>query len=59
MQLDDLEIEAFYEAFQLFDENGDQTIDAQELGNVMRTLGKPVNRDQLNDMMGLADKNND
>ena len=57
LQLDAEEIDAFYEAFQLFDENGDQTIDAQELKNVMKALGKPVTPQQLNTMMGNADKN--
>ena len=42
LELDSEEIEAFWEAFQLFDENGDQTIDERELGNVMKALGRPV-----------------
>ena len=59
LELDEEEIEAFWEAFQLFDENGDQTIDERELGNVMKALGRPVAPETVKNMVRHADRNKD
>mmetsp|Transcript_3777 Transcript_3777/g.5047 ORF Transcript_3777/g.5047 Transcript_3777/m.5047 type:complete len:80 (+) Transcript_3777:14-253(+) len=59
LQLDEEEILAFYDAFNLFDENGDQTISISELGTVMKALGKEVPDEQLRAMMASVDMNGD
>jgi len=42
--------------FREFDHNGDGTIDRQELDQVFKSLGKTFSQDELDRMIGLADK---
>uniref|UniRef100_A0A1I8F7D6 EF-hand domain-containing protein n=1 Tax=Macrostomum lignano TaxID=282301 RepID=A0A1I8F7D6_9PLAT len=44
------------ESFALFDKNGDGSISAEELGEVMKTLGQFPNADELQDMMRQVDE---
>ncbi|KAJ1458399.1 hypothetical protein M885DRAFT_512803 [Pelagophyceae sp. CCMP2097] len=46
-KLDADEVDELREAFQLFDEDGDGTINQEELGTVMRSLGQDVAGPQL------------
>ena len=46
-KLTKLEIEQFKECFQMFDKDGDGTINTKELGAVMRSLGKDGPRRSL------------
>lgn len=45
----------FYEAFRLFDRDGDGTIDVTELGTVMTSLGQNVSEEDLNDIIKEVD----
>uniref|UniRef100_A0A1I8GC76 Calmodulin n=1 Tax=Macrostomum lignano TaxID=282301 RepID=A0A1I8GC76_9PLAT len=47
------------ESFALFDKNGDGSISAEELGEVMKTLGQFPNADELQDMMRQVDEDGD
>nr|XP_043610451.1 probable calcium-binding protein CML20 isoform X2 [Erigeron canadensis] len=44
------------EAFELFDTDGNGTIDAKELSNAMRALGFEMTKEQINDMIADVDK---
>ncbi|KAL8215354.1 hypothetical protein R6Q59_026546 [Mikania micrantha] len=44
------------EAFDLFDADGNGTIDANELGNAMRALGFEMNKEQINEMIEEVDR---
>mmetsp|Transcript_4483 Transcript_4483/g.12680 ORF Transcript_4483/g.12680 Transcript_4483/m.12680 type:complete len:153 (-) Transcript_4483:127-585(-) len=58
MSLDDYtedQIAEFKEAFSLFDKDGDGTIDADELGTVMRSLGHQPTDEDIEDMIREAD----
>ena len=48
--LDELKV-----AFSYFDRNHDGSIEADELGDVMRSLGYKVTADELREMIGMAD----
>jgi calmodulin len=50
------EIAEFKEAFSIFDRDGDGTIDNDELGTVMRSLGYQPSEEEIEDMMREADK---
>jgi len=45
------QIAEFKEAFSLFDKDGDGTIDAQELGTVLRSLGNQPTEEEVEDMI--------
>ena len=62
VQFDDLthrltpeQIEEFKEAFDLFDRNGDGTIDTEEIGIILRSLGQNPTEKELLDMINEAD----
>ncbi|KAJ2919554.1 hypothetical protein MD484_g963, partial [Candolleomyces efflorescens] len=56
MSLSQDQIQAFKESFSLFDKDGDGTIDASELGTVMRSLGHNPTDTELRDMINEIDK---
>ena len=45
------QIAEFKEAFSLFDRDGDGTIDSDELGTVMRSLGHQPTEEEVEDMI--------
>lgn len=49
------QIEEFKEAFSLFDKDGDGTITAEELGVVMRSLGRKPTMEELKAMIAEVD----
>merc|ERR1719310_404277 len=49
------QIEEFREAFSLFDKDGDGTITIEELGIVMRSLGRKPTREELEAMIAEVD----
>lgn len=49
------QIAEYKEAFSLFDKDGDGTIDATELGTVMRSLGHQPSEEEIIDMINEAD----
>ncbi|XP_019636401.1 PREDICTED: calmodulin-A-like isoform X1 [Branchiostoma belcheri] len=55
LQLTEEQIGEFKEAFALFDQDGDGTITTEELGVVMRSLGRNPTEAQLQEMMNTAD----
>ena len=46
-------------AFSVFDQDGDGTINVDELGTVMKALGKETSEEELTEMMLQADANGD
>ncbi|XP_042904229.1 calmodulin isoform X1 [Parasteatoda tepidariorum] len=54
--LSDEQIAEFKEAFGLFDHNGDGSIEAAELGVVMRSLGQRPTESELVNMIRLVDQ---
>jgi calmodulin len=50
------QIAEFKEAFSLFDKDGDGTIDSEELGTVLRSLGNQPTDEDVEDMIREADK---
>mmetsp|Transcript_4347 Transcript_4347/g.9064 ORF Transcript_4347/g.9064 Transcript_4347/m.9064 type:complete len:149 (-) Transcript_4347:308-754(-) len=50
------QIAEFKEAFSLFDKDGDGTIDADELGTVLRSLGNQPTDEDVEDMIREADE---
>lgn len=50
------QIEEFKECFQMFDKDGDGTIDTKELGAVMRSLGQNPDGDEIEEMVDDADE---
>jgi len=55
LNLTEDQIEEFKEAFALFDKDGDGTITADELGVVMRSLGRNPTREELEAMIAEVD----
>ncbi|XP_060085138.1 uncharacterized protein LOC132564497 [Ylistrum balloti] len=52
--------ESLSEAFKVFDRDGNGWIDAKELENIVKMLGEdPLKETDVNDMMKIADTNND
>ncbi|XP_052766857.1 calmodulin-beta-like, partial [Mya arenaria] len=45
----------FREAFNLFDKDGDGTIDTKELGNAMKAMGQSPTEEELRDMIAEVD----
>ncbi|XP_077867089.1 neo-calmodulin-like isoform X2 [Saccoglossus kowalevskii] len=54
--LNDEDKAEFWEAFSLFDKNGDGTISIWELGTVMRSLGQNPTEDELQEMIKEVDE---
>lgn len=53
--IDDDEMEELREAFQMFDHDGDGTMNKEELGTVMRSLGQDVNHNNLDLLFDSVD----
>jgi len=51
--------ELFREAFQLFDKDGNGTIEIDELKIVLSSLGQPATQEELEELMKLADIDGD
>lgn len=52
----DMEMEEeLEEALRVFDKNGEGCLDATELKNIMRTLGEPIDDDDIHEMMKVAE----
>ena len=54
--LDNDEIEAFLEAFKLFDADNSNSISVSELKSVLKALGKDLTDEQIRVMMASTDK---
>eukprot|EP00536_Pseudo-nitzschia_multiseries_P002086 jgi/Psemu1/235350/estExt_Genewise1.C_280011 len=54
-QYSEEQIAEFKEAFSLFDKDGDGTIDSEELGGILRSLGNQPTEEEIEDMMREAD----
>jgi Ca2+-binding EF-hand superfamily protein len=52
------QVEHFREAFNLFDTDGGGSIDIEELGSCLRSLGKNLNEQELSDMIAEYDQEN-
>jgi len=50
-QYSEEQIAEFKEAFSLFDKDGDGTIDSEELGTVLRSLGNQPTDEEVEDMI--------
>eukprot|EP00999_Lentomonas_sp_LEN2_P000652 NODE_1649_length_781_cov_149.287462_g1600_i0.p1 GENE.NODE_1649_length_781_cov_149.287462_g1600_i0~~NODE_1649_length_781_cov_149.287462_g1600_i0.p1 ORF type:complete len:181 (+),score=23.81 NODE_1649_length_781_cov_149.287462_g1600_i0:73-615(+) len=57
-QLTHEQLSEFKEVFYLFDKDGDQTINTQELGNAMRSLGLNPSDQEVEDMIREVDVDN-
>ncbi|KAJ2661596.1 hypothetical protein IWW48_002305 [Coemansia sp. RSA 1200] len=57
-QVSEDQVSKFREAFALFDKDGDNFISAEELGSVMRSLGKNPTETELQDMIAEIDRDN-
>jgi Ca2+-binding EF-hand superfamily protein len=55
MALSDAEVEKLWEAFKVFDADGNGGVSAEELGQVMRSLGQSPNETDLRDMIKEVD----
>ena len=53
--LDPEEMEEWRTIFNLFDVDGDQTVTAEELGIVLRSMGQNPTQQELMDMIGQCD----
>jgi Ca2+-binding EF-hand superfamily protein len=53
--LSEQEVEKLWEAFKVFDEDGSGAISAEELGQIMRSLGQSPNDTELRDMIKEVD----
>ncbi|KAM9296913.1 troponin C, skeletal muscle [Gastrophryne carolinensis] len=51
--------EELAECFRIFDKNADGYIDAEELGEILRSSGESIAEDEIEELMKDADKNND
>jgi Ca2+-binding EF-hand superfamily protein len=49
-------VASYYEAFQLFDEDGSGELDTEELGNVIRSIGFQVSEAEVVDMVEESDE---
>ncbi|XP_035693466.1 calmodulin-like protein 1 [Branchiostoma floridae] len=58
-QLTEEQISEFREAFELFDKDGNGSIDAGELGTVMKSLGQKPTETELQDMINEVDTDGD
>jgi hypothetical protein len=56
-QLTDAQLQEFQEAFDLFDKDGDGTIDVEELGTLMRSMGQTTSVAQVRRMMDEVSRN--
>lgn len=54
-QLSQEQIDEFKEAFKLFDRDGDGTVDVDELGTVMKSLGQEPTEQEIRDMISEVD----
>lgn len=54
-ELTDEQIEEFRDAFSVFDQNGDGTINAKELGIVLRSLGQNPTEKELQEVINTVD----
>ncbi|KAJ9602693.1 hypothetical protein H2200_012887 [Cladophialophora chaetospira] len=54
-KLSDEELQAFKDVFALFDKDGSGTITAQELGEIMKSLGQNPSDSELQDMINEVD----
>ncbi|KAB7503159.1 Calmodulin [Armadillidium nasatum] len=52
-------LQKFREAFRFFDKDGDGSIDKQELGRVMRSLGQFATEEELREMLDEIDIDGD
>ena len=48
-------ISEYWQAFTVFDEDGDGTISTQELGNVMKSLGQELTEEEIKAMINEID----
>ena len=55
--LTEAQIEEFYVAFDWFDTDGSGTVDHEELGSVLRSLGQNPTAEEVADMMAEVDVN--
>ena len=53
--LNSQQVAEFKEAFEIFDQDGDGSISASELGNVMQSLGIQITQTELEDMINDVD----
>ena len=56
LNLDQEQVDECRAAFDLFDKDGDGTISTQELGIVIRSLGKAVTEAELQQMIDSVDE---
>nr|ACN43240.1 calmodulin IV [Euglena gracilis] len=57
-EYDDPKQREYYEAFSLFDQNGDGTISVEELATLVRCLGQNPTESELQDMKNEMDQDN-
>ncbi|GAN06810.1 calmodulin [Mucor ambiguus] len=57
-QLNDQQISEYRELFALIDKNGDGAIDAEELGQAMRSLGQNHTNEELKNLINDVDSDN-
>ena len=55
MQLSDAQLDEFRDAFKQFDKDGGGSIDAQELAQLMASVGQMPSEDEVNEMVRIAD----
>ncbi|KIY01224.1 uncharacterized protein Z520_02776 [Fonsecaea multimorphosa CBS 102226] len=54
-QMSEEEVQAYQDVFALFDKDGSGTITAQELGEIMKSLGQNPSDSELQDMINEVD----
>lgn len=57
--MEDEELHKIREAFNMFDRNGNLTIEITELGDIYRTLGRDFTDEELREMVNNVDLNKD
>lgn len=57
-EIEDDELEELTEAFKLFDHDGDGTMNKEELGTVMRSLGQKISPEELEKVFESTDRDN-